>query len=126
MKSKRLQKILTNSRIRAAARFTEIERQRSLVEKKIDRAHEVLTGGNMAPELQLLMSAHARNSLGRSRQLQTLATKSEAAILKAAQLEAGAKRLHQNHMAEATKAENKKQLAEIIDACVGKPPTSQY
>lgn len=126
MRSKRVQKVLTHSRIQAAARFSQIERQQTLVEKKIDQAHELLAEGDMAPQLRLLMSVHARNSLGRSRQLRAMAKKSEAAILKAAQLEAGAKRRHQSHVASAAKTESKKQLSEIIDACVGKPPTSQY
>ncbi len=125
MHSKRLQTVLANSRMRTAAKFTRIQQQQALVEQKLGQAHVLLEAGDAAQELKMLMNAHVRNTLGRSRQLEQQAQKSQDDILKAARLEAGAKRRHQRLVEAAIKEGNKKQLAEIIDTFVGKPPASQ-
>ena len=125
MHSKRLQSVLAHSRMRTAAKFTRIQQQQELVEKKLGQAHVLLETDGTAQELKMLMNAHVRNSLGRSRQLELQAQKSQEDILKAARLEAGAKRRHQRLVEAAIKEGNKKQLAEIIDTFVGKPPASQ-
>ena len=126
MRSKRLHSVLANSRMQIAARFTQIQQQQAIVEKKLSQAHDLLAEDGTPPQLKMLMGAHVKNSLGRARQLKVQAQNNQAAILKAAQLEAGAKRRHQRHVAAEIKDESKKQLAEIIDTHVGKPPTSQY
>lgn len=124
MRSKRLQSVLSHSRMRTAAKFAEIQQQQALVDKKLGQAHVLLEADDTALELKMLMSAHVRRSLGRSRQLERQAEKTQADILKAAQLEAGAKRRHQRLVEAGLKEGNKKQLAEIIDTYIGKPPAS--
>ncbi len=126
MRSKRLHSVLANSRLRVAARFTQIQQQQAIVEKKLSQAHDLLAEDGTPPQLKLLMGAHVKNSLGRARQLKLQAQNTQAAILKAAQLEAGAKRRHQRQVAAEIRDESKKQLTEIIDTHIGKPPTSQY
>ena len=126
MRSKRLHSVLSQSRMQTAAKHSRIQQQQVLVDQKLSHAHVLLEHDDTAHQLKMLMSAHVRNALGRSRQLDLLAKKSQADILKAAQLEAGAKRRHQREVAEARKQKNKKDLAEIIDSYAGKPPASQY
>ena len=67
-----------------------------------------------------------RNALGRLRHLEQQVTKSQSEVLKAAQLEAGAKRRYLRHRELALKEEGRREMTEIIDTFVGKPPTSQY
>ena len=112
--------------MQTAAKHSRIQEQQAIVDHKLSNAHVFLEHDDTAHQLKLLMSAHVRKSLGRSRQLELQAQKSQADILKAAQLEAGAKRRHQRELAEALKRKNKQQLAEIIDTYAGKPPASQY
>ena len=126
MQSKRLHSVLAQSRMQTAAKHSRIQQQQAIMEQKLSNAHVLLEHDDTAHQLKMLMSAHVRNSLGRSRQLDLQAQKSQDDILKAAQLEAGAKRRHQRQMAEALKKENKRQLAEILDTYTGKPPASQY
>lgn len=126
MRSKRLHSVLSQSRMQTAAKHSRIVEQRAIVDQKLSNAHILLEHDDTAHQLKMLMSAHVRNSLGRSRQLDLQAKKSQADTLKAAQLEAGAKRRHQRELAKAVKRRNKQQLAEIIDTYTGKPPASQY
>lgn len=126
MRSKRLHSVLANSRMLMAAKHARIQQQQTVVDKKLGHAHVLMESDSAPLELKMLMSAHVRNSLGRSRHLELQAQKSQKDILKAAQLEAGAKRRHQKQLHDALKDEGRKQLTEIIDAHLGKPPTSQY
>ena len=126
MRSKRLHSVLANSRMLMAARHTRIQQQQELVDRKLGQAHVLLESESAPLELKILMSAHVRNALGRSRHLEQQVEKSQNDILNAARLEAGAKRRHERHLATARKEENRRQMTEIIDTFVGKPPTSQY
>ena len=126
MRSKRLHSVLAQSRMQTTAKHSRIQQQQALIDQKLNNAHVLLEHDDTAHQLKMLMSAHVRNSLGRSRQLDLQVKKSQADILKAAQLEAGAKRRRQRELAEARKRKDKKQLAEIIDTYAGKPPASQY
>lgn len=126
MRSKRLHSVLANSRMLVAAKHARIQQQQAVVDKKLGQAH-ILLESDIAPlELKKLMSAHVQKSLGRSRHLEQQARKSQDEILKAAQLEAGAKRRHERHLQIALKDESRKQMTEIIDTYAGKPPASQY
>ncbi len=126
MRSKRLHSVLANSRMLVAARHTHIQQQQAVVDKKLGQAHVLLESDSAPLELKILMSAHVRNALGRSRHLEQQVAKSQSDVLKAAQLEAGAKRRHQRQLETALKDEGRRQMTEIIDTYVGKPPTSQY
>ncbi|MCP5075681.1 MAG: hypothetical protein GY947_20625 [Rhodobacteraceae bacterium] len=126
MRSKRLHSVLANSRMLVAAKHTRIQQQQAVVNKKLGQAHVLLESDSAPLELKMLMSAHVRNALGRSRLLEQQVNKSQNEVLKAAQLEAGAKRRHQRHRELALKEEGRRQMTEIIDTFVGKPPTSQY
>ncbi len=125
MRSKRLHTVLANSKMLASAKSARIQQQQTLIENKIGGAHTFLEDDGASIELKRLVSANVRSSLGRSRHLAVQAQKHQQAVLKAAQLEAGAKRRHKNRLAAARKEEGRKQLNEIIDAHVGKPPASQ-
>ncbi len=126
MRSKRLHSVLANSRMLVAAKHARIKQQQAVVEKKLSHAHVLLESDSAPLELKKLMSAHVRNSLGRSRHLQLKAQQNQSDILKAAQLEASAKWRHQRQQQAELKDESRKQLTEIIDTFVGKPPASQY
>ncbi len=126
MRSKRLHSVLAQSRVHTVAKHSRIQQQQAIVDQKLSNAHVLLEHDDTAHQLKILMSAHVRNSLGRSRQLDLQAKKGHADVLKAAQLEAGAKRRHQRELAQALKRKNKREMAEIIDTYAGKPPASQY
>ncbi|NNF80086.1 MAG: hypothetical protein HKN05_18855 [Rhizobiales bacterium] len=97
MRSKRFHSVLANSRMLVAAKHTRILQQQAVVDKKLGQAHVMLESDSAPLALKTLMSAHLRNALGRSRHLEQQVDKSQNEVLRAAQLEAGAKRRHQRH-----------------------------